>query len=187
MSTSAFSRQTSDASVLPAAAAFVVATVLMIASSAIAGQDSRPLKYVVDDAHHRVYLLVRDGVEIRELASGGRHVTHVDLPEWTWVSENYSCPPGIALTPEGDVLVTSNVVPTVWRIERLSLATTKHDLALDQDRGRDVGFTRLRWAENLRAFVATTEFGDKWYVDPSLSTAREVLSAPIKPPLRPCH
>jgi hypothetical protein len=57
----------------------VVAAVLMIASNAIAGQDSRPLKSLIDDAHQRVYLLVRDGVDIREL-TGGRNLAHVDLP-----------------------------------------------------------------------------------------------------------
>jgi hypothetical protein len=157
----------------------------MITSGAIAGQGTRPLKSLIDDAHQRVYLLVRDGVDVREL-TGGRTLAHVDLPGWVWVNEKYSCPPDIAFTPERDLLVTSNVLPAVWRIERRSLTATRHELALDREGDRDIGFTRLRWSKELGVFVGTTDLGERWYVDPSLSTAHRVLSPPIERPARPC-
>ncbi len=163
-----------------------MASLFMIASSATASSDARPLKSLVDEAHKRVYQLTRDGVDVVELADG-RKVGHVDLRGWVWASEEFSCPPDIALTPEGDVLVTSNVVPTIWRVERHDLAVTMHELALDQDRGRDIGFTQLRWSKELGTFVATTDLGERWYVGPHLSKARKVWNPPIARPVRPCR
>ncbi len=164
----------------------VVASLVVIASSTAAGQDARPLKSLVDDAHQRVYQLVRDGVDVVELTDG-RKVGHVSLPGWVWASEPYSCPPDIALTPERDVLVTSNVVPTIWRIERQSLLVTKHELALDQDTSRDIGFTQLRWSAKLGTLVGTTDLGERWYIDPYLSRAHRAFSPPLMRPMRPCR
>lgn len=163
-----------------------VASLVVLASSALAGQDARPLKSLVDETHQRVYQLVRDGIDVVELTDG-RKVGHVILPSWVWASETYSCPPDIALTPERDVLVTSNVVPTIWRIERQSLLVTKHELSFDQDTGRDIGFTQLRWSAKLGTFVGTTDLGERWYIDASLSRARWAFGPPIKRPMRPCR
>lgn len=163
-----------------------VASLVVIASGAGAGQDARPLKSLVDDTHRRVYQLVRDGIDVVELTDG-RKVGHVSLPGWVWAGERYSCPPDIALTPGRDVLVTSNVVPTIWRIERQSLRVTKHELALDQDTNKDIGFTRLRWSAKLGTFVGTTDLGERWYIDPYLSRAHRAFSPPIMRPMRPCR
>ncbi len=163
-----------------------VASLVMIASSAVATQEARPLKSLVDDTHQRVYQLVRDGVDVVDL-TGGRKVGHVSLPGWVWADEQYSCPPDIALTPERDVLVTSNVVPTIWRIERQSMAVTKHELALDEDTSRDIGFTQLRWSAKLGTLVGTTDLGERWYIDPYLTRAHRAFSPPIMRPMRPCR
>lgn len=168
--------------VLRSALAFLV----MIASGAAGGEEARPLKSLVDDTHRRVYQLVSDGVDVVDL-TGGRTVAHVSLPGWVWAGGQYSCPPDIALTPERDVLVTSNVLPTIWRIERQSLLATKHELALDRDTSRDIGFTQLRWSAKLGTFVGTTDLGERWYIDPQLSRAHKALSPPIARAKRPCR
>jgi hypothetical protein len=164
-----------------------MAVIIMTGAStgAVAGQDSRVLKSLSDDARKRVYVLVHDGVDVLE-PSTRRKVAHITLPGWIWVGEKYSCPPDIALAPEGDILVTSNVVPVIWRIEHQTLATTRHELALEQDTDRDIGFTRLRWSQNLRTFVATTDLGARWHIDHSLSNAQKVSNAPAGHAARPC-
>ncbi len=130
------------------------------------------IKNLNDASRKRIYALVIDGVEVRDFVKG-RKLAHVPLPRWTWADEAYSCPPDIALAPDGDVLVTSNVVPVIWRINWRTLAATIHPLSLDADEDKDIGFVRLRWSPDLRAYVATTELGSDWHVDPGLTTARK--------------
>lgn len=94
-----------------------VALLAVSSTSAVADPDPGVLKSLADGAGKRTYVLVRDGVEVRDTGSR-RKVAFVALPDWVWVGEKYSCPPAIALAPEGDILVTSNVVPVVWRVCR---------------------------------------------------------------------
>jgi hypothetical protein len=142
-------------------------------TSGQAGQDAPSLKSLKDDAHERIYVLVPDGVDVFE-ARAPRRVAHIELPGWVWAGEPYSCPPDMTFSPTGDILVTSNVVPVVWRIERRTLATSVHELAPDQDRDKDIGFIELRWSGGLGAYVATTDGGARWHVDRALSVARKM-------------
>lgn len=157
---------------------FMVACIVLTSSSigVVAGQGPQKLKSVDDDARKRVYVLAREGVVLLD-ANTRRKVAQVALPGWVWAGEKYSCPPDIALAPDGDVLVTSNVVPIIWRIEHRTLATTLHQLTLEQDTGRDVGFTNLRWSRQLRTFVGMTDSGARWHVNRSLTRARKVADA----------
>lgn len=169
------------------AAKFIVTFILLASSTgAVADPDPGVLKSLADGERKRVYLLVRDGVEVLDAASR-RKVAFVSLGDWVWVGEKYSCPPEMVLAPEGDILVTSNVVPVVWRIDRRTLATTVHKLVLEKDQGRDIGFISLRWSRNTRNFVALSNSGAIWYIDASLSRGREMGGAPAAPMARPCE
>ena len=133
---------------------------------------------ISDDAGKRVYELTREGVDVRELASR-RRIAHVPLPDWVWVGRRFSCPPTIALAPNGDPVVTSNVVPFLWRIDRATLATTMHEPVLDADKGRDFGFVGMRWSAELRGYHAVTTSGAGWRIDPSLASAQKLAAAPV--------
>ena len=169
------------------AARFTMAFILL-ASSAGAAADPDPgvLKSLADGARNRIYVLVQHGVEVLDAASR-RKVAFVALNDWVWVGEKYSCPPDIILAPEGDILVTSNVVPVIWRIDRRTLATTVHKVALERDQGRDIGFISIRWSRNLRTFIAVSSSGATWHVDASLAAGREMVRAPAGPGARPCE
>jgi hypothetical protein len=169
------------------AARFTMAFILLASSTgAVADPDPGVLKSLADGAGKRVYVLVRDGVEVRD-AGSWRKVAFVTLADWVWVGEKYSCPPDIAFAPEGDILVTSNVIPAVWRIDRRTLATTVHKPVLEQDQGRDTGFIGMRWSRNLRAYAAVSGSGATWHVDSSLSRGRRMAGAPAGPLARPCE
>jgi hypothetical protein len=148
----------------------LLSAVLAGTIGATAAQDA--IKQLNDAPRKRAYALVIDGLEVRD-AGTRRKLALVPLPRWTWADEAYSCPPDIALTPDGDVLVTSNVVPVIWRINWRTLTATVHPLSLDADEDKDIGFVRLRWSPDLRAYVATTELGSDWHVDPGLTAARK--------------
>lgn len=158
------------------AARCLAAWSLLAGASSVAAQHTGALKSVRDDARERVYVLLQDGVDALDAATG-RKLARIALGGWTWVGVPYSCPPDMALSPEGDILVTSNIVPIIWRIDRRSFAATMHALSLDEDRGRDVGFIRLRWSRKLQAFVATTPLGETWHIDRPLFKAWKISNA----------
>src|SRR5262249_30850700 len=87
----------------------------------------------------------------------------------------------LAVGPRGDVVVTSNVLPVVWRIDNASFQVTRHELVLDQNSGRDIGFAGLAYSPQQGAFVAVSGLdGSFWRIDPLLRRAQQVpLSSPI--------
>jgi hypothetical protein len=95
--------------------------------------------------------------------------------------ESWNCAPDLALGPNGEALVSSNVVPTLWRIDPATLTASRHELVLEEDRGRDIGFTGLVYSPVQGAFFAVSALhGSMWRIDPLLKRAQGIpLSAPI--------
>lgn len=126
------------------------------------------LNYRVDEARGRSVWLTRQGVQIHSAA--GRPVS-VELPGWTYAGAPH-CPPVVALGPAGEMLVTSNVVPTLWRIDPATLAVTVHPLTLARDQDKDIGFAALAYVPERGAYVAYSEtLRSAWLVDANLTGA----------------
>ena len=137
------------------------------------------LRLQKDAARDRGWLLVRDGVLVFDLKTR-RTIARISLPEWQWADETYICPPDLVLGPKGEALVSSNVVPTLWRVDPVSLAVTRHALVLDAHDDKDVGFTGLAFSAAHGSFYAVSHFGALWRIDLVLTRAQKVdLSAPI--------
>ncbi len=82
--------------------------------------------------------------------------------------------------PKGEVVITSNVVPTLWRIDPQTLAVTVHPLSLDIDSDRDVGFAAIVYSAEQSAFVAYSELQRSvWKIDPQLKTAQKVADSDL--------
>ena len=161
-----------------------IALILAAASLAgIAGCESNAtpnasvlLRYKVDAARDRSWALTRDGVVIQS-ATGSRKV--VPLPGWLWVGAPH-CPPDIAVGPKGEALITSNVVPTLWRIDPQTLAVTVHPLSLDTDNGKDVGFAALVYSTEQATFIAYSDVQRSvWKIDPLLESAAKVADSDL--------
>ena len=144
------------------------------------GPELQPLgaRTRVDAARNRVWTLTPGGVVLYKASRHERVV--VPLPGWVWAGAPYGCLPALALGPRGEVVVTSNVVPTLWRIDPRSLAVSVHALALDADTGKDVGFTGLAFSPKHGAYFAASEaHGSRWRIDPMPGKARKIWhSAP---------
>jgi len=144
-------------------------------------RSERPvLRYQVDGARGRLWVLNAAGVELYSVATQQK-VAQIALPGWTWVGEKFSCAPDLAIGPIGEAVVSSNVVPTLWRIDPASLAVSEHELRLDENTGRDIGFTGLVYSAEQRAYLAVSAFqGSLWRIDPLLRRAQNIpLSAPL--------
>ena len=139
------------------------------------------LGYQVDEARNRSVWLTREGVQIHS-ASG--QPLNVALPGWAYAGAPH-CPPGLAIGSQGEIVVTSNVIPTVWRIDAASLAVTVHSLALDADQDKDVGFAAVAYAAEERAFIAYSQTQRSvWKIDAALKTATRLASVDLQRPAR---
>ena len=106
----------------------------------------------------------------------------VELPGWHWADQPYACAPDIAVGPRGEVVVTSNVLPVLWKIDPETLRVSVHRLELDADTDKDVGFSGLTYSERNGAYFAVSGLhGSLWRIDPLLRRAQKVgLSQPLR-------
>jgi hypothetical protein len=137
------------------------------------------LRFQKDSARQRGWILTPTGVVVVDFKLR-QSIALVQLPEWTWAGAEYSCVPDLAVGPKGEALVSSNVMPTLWRIDPITLAVTRHEPVLDADTTKDVGFTGLTYSAKQEAFFAVSEFGALWRIDPLFRRAQKIpLSASI--------
>jgi len=139
-------------------------------------------RYQVDAARNRVWALTPEGVLLFDVSRPERAA--VRLPGWVWAGAPYGCLPDLALGPRGEAVVTSNVLPTLWRIDPESLVVSVHALTLDADTDKDVGFSGLVFsAQHGAYFAASDSHGSRWRIDTLLRTAQKIpLSASIPQP-----
>lgn len=126
-----------------------------------------------DAARGRLWSLAQEGIYVQDDRTPGKRL--VPLPGWLWAGSPYSCDPGLALGPGGEVIVTSDVLPTLWRIDPDTLAVSVHPLALDADADKDVGFSAIVYAAEQNAYLAVSEtHGSLWRIDPLLRRAEKI-------------
>jgi len=116
------------------------------------------------------------------LQEPGKPRRALELPGWHWAGEPYACAPDIAVGPRGEVVVTSNVLPVLWKIDPETLKVSVHRLELDSDTDKDVGFSGLVYSERNGAYFAVSgPHGSLWRIDPLLRRAQKVgLSQPLR-------
>jgi hypothetical protein len=116
------------------------------------------------------------------LEQSGKPRRAVELPGWHWAGEPYACAPAVAVGPRGEAVVTSNVLPVLWKIDPETLAVSVHRLQLDADNDKDVGFSGLVYSERTGAYFAVSGLhGSLWRIDPLLRRAQKIaLSEPVR-------
>jgi hypothetical protein len=132
------------------------------------------IRQQVDEARGRVWLLTQSGVVMVDL-NAARHFRRVPLPGWMWVGEPGGCLPDLAVGPKGEVVVSSDVVAKLWRIDPETFQVSQHALALDADTDKDIGFSELQYSAAQNAYFGVSSFyGSVWRIDPLLGRAQKV-------------
>jgi hypothetical protein len=139
---------------------------------------SATIRSQVDAARGRIWWLTDAGLTMQDRTR--RQPVTLRLPGWHWAGVPYGCPPDLALGPRGEVIVTSDVLPKLWRVDPETLAVTVHAPVLDDRADRDVGFSALGYSTRHGAYFAVGSTpGSLWRIDPFLSRAQETpLAAP---------
>jgi hypothetical protein len=150
---------------------FSAAVLLSLSSNAAAD----PFRYRAQPERARAWVIDADGLFLEEARKPRRAVT---LPGWQWAGEPYACAPDIAIGPRGEVIVTSNVMAVLWKVDPDTLAVSVHRLQLDADVDKDVGFTGLAYSERNGAYFAVSQsHGTLWRIDPLLRRAQKIAVA----------
>jgi hypothetical protein len=143
------------------------------------------IRHQADEARGRIWVLTPSGVVVFDL-NAPRPLRRVPLPEWVWAGEPYGCLPDLALGPKGEAVISSDVLPTLWRVDPETLEVSEHALALDADTDKDIGFAKLEYSAEQNAYFGVSSFyGSVWRIDPQLGRAQKVAQA--SPPARVCR
>ena len=150
---------------------------VLLMASGIAAAD--PYRYRAQPERGRTWVIDAGGLFLEEARKPRRAI---QLPEWHWAGDAYACAPDLAIGPRGEVVVTSNVLPVLWKIDPDTLAVSIHRLELDADTDKDVGFSGLVFSERNGAYFAVSELtGSLWRIDPLLRRAQKIgLSEPLR-------
>ena len=134
-----------------------------------------------DAARQRIWRLTQTGLAFENETSGETQI--VPLPNWLWAHAEYAgCLPDLALGPTGEVVVTSNITPTLWRVDPQTLAVTERTLWLDAEYGKEIGFTGLVYSPREDVYFAVSALhGSLWRIDPQLRKAHMLM---LEEPLR---
>lgn len=126
-----------------------------------------------DPARGRLWVLTREGVDVYD-SLHKRKLAHIEIPGWVWVPEPYACAPNLALGPKGEVVITSNVMPTLWRVDPDSLTVTRHEIVIEPESNKDFGFTSLTYSRSRGTYYGVAAFdGSVWRIDAQLESARD--------------
>jgi hypothetical protein len=167
--------------------AVTLSTLLLAILAVVVGCDtSTPPRqaegqYELDAKRNRAWILTNEGVRVRDaLRPQG---VALSLPEWVWAGPPYGCAPVLALGPKGEAIITSDVVPALWRVDPDTLAVTVHYPVLDADANKDSGFSALAYWSKHGAYYASRN-GALWRIDPEFRTAQKI--APVINAHQPC-
>ena len=141
--------------------------VLLSASILSVAGCGQPASHAQSEPRQRAWQLTGDGVLAGNAA--------VPIPGWIRAEEPYACPPELAVGPKGEAVITSNVVPTLWRVDPETLAVTEHPLTLDADADKDVGFSGLVYSSQHAAYFAVSHaHGTLWRIDTQLKRGQKI-------------
>jgi hypothetical protein len=95
----------------------------------------------------------------------------VILAGWVAAYAPHAAPPACVVEPRGTVLMSSNIVPDLWRIDPATGSVDRLPIRLIDHANRDIGFTDLEMvnARGLRAKSAID--GSRWRIDLTTRTA----------------
>lgn len=129
------------------------------------GEVSSGFQFQVDEKRSRVWVVKRDAVYVYDVGSKNL-IRRISLPGWVIVAPPHNCGPGLALLPSGEVLVTTDTLPIIWKIQPETFAVRRYDLFLDADNDKEVGFSALAYrAEGPQLVGFSGQLGSFWQID----------------------
>jgi hypothetical protein len=159
--------------IAPAAAALVLLVVIGIAAPGTGKNSPNALETYglhqretiavrMDRVRGRLWVLGLDSLRIYDTATR-KPLRELELPSW-YITDG-ACAPDLVLDGSGSAVVSSNVVPQLWRIDATTFEVTVVDVTLRGREQWDIGFAALRLtsAGTLRALSSNAN--SIWTID----------------------
>ena len=158
----------------------VVAVLAAVLLAACASPAETIFRIRPDAERNLLWMLDHQGVAIYNNTSG-RLVQRIALPGWVVAGRQFGCPPDLALDSSGTAIVSSNVLPVLWRIEPVRFEVDQVALALDADQDKDVGFSGLSFAPDGALVAVASSLGSLWRINLHAASAEKIRSfAPVR-------
>jgi hypothetical protein len=117
-----------------------------------------------DALRDRTWALRADALYLYESRTGTR-ARRFTLPGWIYVTPRFACEPDLLVEATGTVIVSSNIVPNLWRVDPDASTTVELQLVLEPEAGRDLGFTALRFATHGALHAGGSTDRSRWQID----------------------
>jgi hypothetical protein len=125
--------------------------------------ESQVLRIRVDDARRSVWILATDALYRYERVSG--QTKRYPLPGWIHVSRSFACLPDLVVEPTGMVIASSNVVPSLWRVDPETSRVEMLEIQLGPEAHRDMGFTGLELVNQGLLLARSSIDQSLWRID----------------------
>jgi len=126
-----------------------------------------------DIARGRSYVL--EGGTVRVSSDAAGILRRIDLPDAVFAHLPYACPPAMIVDRSGAVIISSNVLPVLWRIEPEGFTVRRYELLLDLEKDLDVGFSGLAAAhDDGIVFAHAGALGSLWRIELPSGKATEI-------------
>ena len=117
-----------------------------------------------DDARARTWILGSDALYLYQPGAAPA-LRRFDLENWRYVSGAFACPPSMAIGPDGGVVVSSNIEPTLWRVDALGAPAVEIPLRLLDRANEDIGFTELEVSPPGIVWARGSADRSRWRID----------------------
>jgi hypothetical protein len=134
-----------------------------------------------DTARGRVWVLGPEDLRVYDAATR-KLIRRVVLPGWS--ISRYECRPGLALDASGSAVVSSNIVPNLWRVDAQSFRVTEQAIGLEGRERWDIGFGPIALAGSGTVYALSANGMSLWKVAPGASAA--VMVETYLPPVKGC-
>lgn len=131
----------------------------------------------IDTGGNRRWVLTQDALAVYDNVNR-RRLRRIELPDWPLADPMHACAPDMVLDSSGALIVSSNVVPVLWRVDPRRFQVTRIPLALEADADKDVGFTALSFAADGALMAQGATFASLWRIDLAGARATKVASSP---------
>ena len=109
-------------------------------------------------------------------AIGGDRIREIRLPGAFFSGSRDACPPDMLVVPRtGDLIISSNATPRLWRVHPSRLELHVYDIEPAAQREQDFGFAALAFGRDEKTIYAMNAVtGSPWRIDLDRETAAPI-------------
>ena len=130
--------------------------------------ESNTLRVATDTAGGRLWALGLDEVRVYDTITK-KLIRQIALPNWS--VNGAVCGPGLALDRSGSAFISSNVQPTLLRIDADSFALKVHEISLEGKEQWEIGFGAIAFNADGALYAITSSANSLWKIDVARASA----------------